>query len=329
MKKNLLYLLLPLSFLANAEDNINKKLNVDLFLYSANDDFIKELAFYFKDKSITEGFKIKTNYSNLDILREQLSVKTALSKNVDGIIVNAVDPVNVAPLIDNARTKDKPIIFINRKPLDKDLLSYDKAYYVGTDSFNAGVLQAEIVNSYYNKHKEIDKNKDGVINYLLIQGEKDHQDTINRTKGLIKAFESMDVKYKNIDTIIANWSLDESYQKLSNYISNPQNLDKIEFIISNNDSMAEGAIKALSNIKNHSFKHDIPVIGVDGTTMGNYLVSNGQMIATVKNNSLMQAVIALKIIKIINDKEEVTKDKLNFEISNNSVLIPYSKIVGF
>lgn len=329
MNKNLLYLLLPLSFLTHAEDNIDKKLNVDLFLYSANDDFIKELAFYFNDNNLTKEFNIKTNYSNLDILREQLSIKTALSKNSDGIIVNAVDPINVIPLIESAKKKDKPIIFINRKPLDKDLLSYNKAYYVGTDSFNAGVLQAEIVNSYYEQHKDIDRNKDGVINYLLIKGEIDHQDTIERTKGLTQSFENMDTKYKNIETIIANWNLDESYKKLSNYISNPVNLEKIEFIISNNDSMAEGAIKALSNVKNHSFKDNIPVIGVDGTTMGNYLVSNGQMIATVKNNSLMQAVVALKIIQILNNNEEVTKDKLNFEINNNSVLIPYSKIIGF
>lgn len=328
MKKITLSLLCFLSLFSLSHASESTKLDVDVFLYSENDDFIKKLSNDFNDSFIKQDYNIKTFYSNQDILREQIGVKKSIKQKTSGIIVNAVDPKNVSHLIQFAKNSDKPIVFINRKPSDTDLKSYKKAFYVGTDGFNAGHLQADIVLSYYAKNKAIDKDNDGVINYLLLKGEIDHQDTISRTQALEQHLASGDVKFKNIKTIVANWREDESYNKTFEYISNPVNLDKIEFIISNNDSMALGAINALKAISNN--RCCIPVIGVDGTTIGHYLVNTEQMIATVNNNSSAQAIVALEIIKLLNDNKEITKDTIKYNvIDEHSILVPYSKILGF
>ena len=328
MKKITLSLLFFLSLFSLSYASENTKLDVDVFLYSENDDFIKKLSNDFNDSFIKQDYNIKTFYSNKDILREQIGVKKAIKQKTSGIIVNAVDPKNVSDLIKLAKDSDKPIVFINRKPSDTDLKSYKKAFYVGTDSFNAGELQADIAISYYEKNKAIDINKDGVINYLLLKGEIDHQDTISRTLALEQNLNKNDIKFKNIKTIVANWREDESYYKTFEYISNPVNLNKIEFIISNNDSMALGAINALKAISHK--RCCIPVIGVDGTTIGHYLVNTDQMIATVNNNSSAQAIVALEIIKLLNDNKDVTKDNIKYNIiDEHSILVPYSKILGF
>ena len=42
-------------------------------------------------------------------------------------------------------------------------------------------MQGEIVANYLKNHPEVDVNKDGKIQYVLLEGEAGHQDAISRT----------------------------------------------------------------------------------------------------------------------------------------------------
>ena len=53
-----------------------------------------------------------------------------------------VDPAAAGTVIDKARGQNVPVVFFNKEPSRKALDSYDKAYYVGTDSKESGIIGA-------------------------------------------------------------------------------------------------------------------------------------------------------------------------------------------
>ena len=85
-------------------------------------------------------------------------------------------------LLDNARKNDIPVIFFNRELVEEDLMQWDRLYYVGADAFQSGILQGEMATEYFREHPEADHNGDGVIQYVVLEGEAGHQDAIIRTE---------------------------------------------------------------------------------------------------------------------------------------------------
>ena len=80
-----------------------------------------------------------------------------------------------------AKQNDIPIIFFNGEPVWEDLMQWEDLYYVGCDAEQSGVMQGEIAADYIKNHPEVDKNQDGEIQYVLLEGEAGHQDAISRT----------------------------------------------------------------------------------------------------------------------------------------------------
>ncbi|MBF0899354.1 MAG: substrate-binding domain-containing protein, partial [Atopobium sp.] len=92
--------------------------------------------------------------------------------------------------------KDKPVVFFNRQPsnsstgeLDTNTLNFNKdTYYVGFDAVQGAELQGQMVLDYIKAHAaELDRNKDGIIGYVLAIGDIGHNDSIARTRGVRKA----------------------------------------------------------------------------------------------------------------------------------------------
>lgn len=65
-----------------------------------------------------------------------------------------------------------PLVFFNQEPFEEDLLSYDKAYYVGALASESGTMQGDMIADYWEAHQdEMDKNGDGVLQYVMISGD--------------------------------------------------------------------------------------------------------------------------------------------------------------
>ncbi|MDX6913493.1 substrate-binding domain-containing protein, partial [Hafnia paralvei] len=68
-----------------------------------------------------------------------------MARGVKGLAINLVDPAAAPPIIDKARANDVPVVFVNKEPSRKALDSYDKAYYVGTESKESGIIKGELI----------------------------------------------------------------------------------------------------------------------------------------------------------------------------------------
>ena len=121
------------------------------------------------------------------------------------VIINSVDRTSSGLLIEKAKKNDIPLIFFNREPLKWDMDRWDKVYYVGADARICGEMCGNIFLEYYSTHPEIDRNGDGIIQYIMIKGEAGHQDTELRTEYTINTILRKGIKVERLNEDTGNW----------------------------------------------------------------------------------------------------------------------------
>lgn len=158
-----------------------------------------------------------------------------------------------------------------------------------------GKMQGQIAAKYIKKNKEVDKNYDGKIQYVLLEGEAGHQDAISRTDCSVKTIIGKGIKLEKLSYQFADWNRGQAENRTNQLIE--QYGDKIEMIISNNDEMALGALEAYKKSKYH--KKQWPIIfGIDGLDDALTAIKNGEMQGTVYNDKEDQA---LEISRLVVD----------------------------
>ena len=216
-----------------------------------------------------------------------------ISQDYDVICVNIVDRTAASTIINKAKDADIPLIFFNREPVEEDMQLWNKVYYVGADAEESGRLQGEIfVDEYKNNKSFIDKNGDGKIQYVMLEGEPEHQDSLIRTDCCIKTIVNNDIEVEKLADDTANWQNAQAYEKMTQWINEFGN--NIEVVFSNNDDMALGAIHALENA-NIDIKNRPIVIGIDGIPDALYQIKDGNMTGTVYNDYKSQGKAILDI----------------------------------
>ncbi len=171
---------------------------------------------------------------------EQIDI--LLSKGVNVLAVNAVDPKAAATIISKAKAADVPLIFFNRSPSADDMKSYDKCWYVGTTPADSGRMQAEMAMEAFKADPSFDKNGDGILQYVILKGTLGHPDAEARTQANQDTFaaasfktELLDVQPGDFKTATAKDITDVWMGKFG---------DKIEMILTNNDAMLLGALES-------------------------------------------------------------------------------------
>lgn len=108
-------------------------------------------------------------------------------------------------MIEKARGQNIPVVFFNKEPSRKALDSYDKAYYVGTDSKESGIIQGDLIAKHWKANPNWDLNKDGQIQYVLLKGEPGHPDAEARTTYVIKELNDKGLKTQQLQLDTAMW----------------------------------------------------------------------------------------------------------------------------
>ena len=123
----------------------NKKtIQVGLLLYSTNDKVVNDLTKELK-KNIGEEYELIICDAEKNQGKQNKQFIDLLENECDIFIVNLVDRLAAKSFIEKCEQKNLPIIFFNREPLEEDINSYDKAYYVGSDGAKIGEKQAQII----------------------------------------------------------------------------------------------------------------------------------------------------------------------------------------
>ncbi|XMR45071.1 substrate-binding domain-containing protein [Escherichia coli] len=181
---------------------------------------------------------------------------------------------------------------LDKEPSTADLASYEKAYYVGTDSKESGIIQGQLIAKHWKAHPEWDLNKDGVIQFVLLKGSRATRTPKRVPPYVVKTLNDGGLKTEQLALDTGMWDTAMAKDKMNAWISGP-NANKIEVVIANNDGMAMGAVESLKA----QGKTAIPVFGVDALPEALAMVKSGAMAGTVLNDAANQAKATFELTK--------------------------------
>ncbi len=305
------------------EKSDTQELRVGVLFYNQDDMFIsamrQELDECFRKTEKQEECRITVSF--FDSMGNQLTqneqIKQFIERDYDVLCVNLVDRTDAAAIIDEGKKADIPLVFFNREPVSADLARWDKVYYVGADAAEGGRQQGEIFLEYYKKHKDVmDKNGDGLIQYVLLEGEPGHQDAAIRTESCIKTIKEGGVEMRRLAGANANWRFNQGKEKMEGWLA--EFGDGIEAVISNNDAMALGALEALDEPEWADLQ--IQVLGLDGIEEAQAAIKEGRMIGTVLNDAKGQAEA---IVQLAADLGRDETPRAISHMENRVVRVPY------
>ncbi len=292
-----------------------KTYKVGCSIYNFDDNFMtlyrNEIEAYFKTlETDTVKYDITMADGKNDMAEQTNQVQNFITQGMDVIILNLVQTSSADAVIDMVVEAGIPLILINREPLayDKDGNTLDEAYegilnnpgvcYVGADARQSGTFQGEIVAALPD-HGDI--NGDGVINYIMIEGDLENIDAQYRTEFSIKALTDAGYKVNCLDDQVGNWQQAKGQELAANALT-AHGYD-VEVVFCNNDGMALGAVAAIE-AAGRVVGEDIYVLGVDALEEAVQLIKAGEMTGTVLNDHIGQSHKAVEVaIAALNGEE--------------------------
>lgn len=330
MKKKLLSLVISVIFILSLFGCATKQTDqpkIGVAIYKYDDTYISTV----KQALVKEAegkAELLLNDGKGDQGTQNDQIDLLIQKGVDVLLVNIVDVGAAQTIVNKAKTADIPIIFFNREPAEEVLKSYDKARFIGTNAKDAGVIQGEIIAETW-EEGIYDKNNDGIMQYVMFKGEPDNPEAVARTEWSIKRAQELGVKTEELGLQVANWDTELANRAMEAWITKYG--DQIEFVVANNDGMAQGAIAALqaANYNKGDEERYIPVVGVDATDAAKELISKKYMTGTVVQDGEEMGKILVKVaLNISEGKEYIEGTNYEYDETGISVRIPYKAYTG-
>ncbi len=300
-----------------------KTYNVGVSIYQFDDNFMtlyrNEIEAYFKTLETDDvKYKVTIVDGKNDMATQTNQIDTFITQKMDVIICNLVQTSSADTIIDKVVGAKIPLVLINREPLGETDESYPgivnnpTVCYVGADARQSGTYQGEIVRDLPNKG---DMNGDGVVKYVMIQGDPENPDAQYRTEFSIKALTDAGIKVEELVNQVGNWATDKGQEIAANALA--QHGNEIDAIFCNNDGMALGAASAIE-AAGRKVGQDILLLGVDALDACVDMVKAGTMTGTVLNDHIGQSHTAV----------DVAVKALNGEAINNYYWVDYVKVAA-
>lgn len=303
------------------------KVKIGVLVYDEGDTFLKgmvnEMISYAKKASndnIDVTITVGDASGDQNLQNEQMEDMITNGCNV--LAINLVDRTDPTAIINLAKKNNVPIVFFNRELVKHDLERWNRLYYVGAPAVRSGMMQGEEIADYVSKHPEVDKNGDGKIQYVLIKGEQNHQDTIIRSEKAVSTAITNGVNLDRLAGEVANWSRAQAQNRMQQLIN--EYGDRIELVICNNDEMALGVIDDYKK-QNTDLTSYPAIFGVDGSHEALKELNEGTLAGTVYNDAQAQADKVMQIAVALATNEDVARVTGSNE---KSFYIDYQKITS-
>lgn len=183
-------------------------------------------------------------------------IEDALSKGTGSLVLAAIQPDTVIPVLEQYHEKDIPVLLV-----DTDLEWEDKTTFIGTENYDAGQTAGKLLEEILEEGDEI----------ALIRGALGNPASDDRADG---AKEYLEEKGFNI---VADQPADSDRNKGMNVMENVlQSNPEVKGVYAVNDDMALGALRATQ-----ANGLDIPVVGTDGTVEAVESIISGELNASI------------------------------------------------
>lgn len=217
----------------------------------------------FVAKAKQAGFDVVVSNANNDSRMQYEQVQDMIRKNVDVLVIAPQDKDDAARCVQDAKKAGIPVVAYDRLVRNANVDAY-----VSFDTEKVGEIQAEAL---------LDAAPQG--GYLIVNGSKDdnnttltHESCMERLGGPIAAGRVKIVA----ETWVEDWRREGAYDFV--YEQLKLHPGEISGIIAGNDSLAWGAIDALSEAK---LARRVLVVGMDADLAGCQRIVDGTQLMTV------------------------------------------------
>lgn len=329
MKLTYLWLLVSAVLLGACSNSMNQvqmsnypQSTVGLTISNTQNPFFK--AFYeayeveVKNQPSVTAFLNNAN-DNQDVQNQQ--IEEMISQGAKALVINLAD-VNQGGAIIGKYCNQVALVFFNRNPGDKALAKCQNAYFVDGDATQAGVLQGLKVLELWKENPDWDKNKDGKIQFAMLEGLVGHAGAQARTKWAISTMESypeLGIPVESVFHEHAMFNKEIAKETVSRWALSPA-FGRVEIILANNDAMALGASGALSERQ-----INLPIFGIDATSEALDAIKADRMTATVLNDATNQAKVALRLAS--NLAADVSPlNGIDYRMEYRVIQVPYQEV---
>jgi len=254
-------------------------------------------------------------------------LETALTKGTEVVAICAPDRESTETMAQKCQTEGIPAVFFNMEPMETTMETYDNIYYIGAQAKESGEMCAQALINYWNANTELaDKNGDGILQLVILQGEIGQQDVVLRTQAYEETLKAQGIEYEILAMDTANWDQAQALDKMNAWIT-AYGIDGIEGVLCNNDNMAMGAVQACKNNGYNSGDPEkfVPIVGIDANIDALEAMKEGSLLGTVLNDRLNQSNAIINVIKAVKEGKEITEEVVGVDstVDGRYVWVPY------
>ena len=291
---------------ATVEGKDPSEVKVGISIYQFADNFMtlyrEELKKYLVEEIGVKEENISIMDGKNDQGEQMNQIRNFITQGYDVMIINLVQASSEPTVTEECNAAGIPVVYINREPeAEREQAWVDggiKATYVGADARQSGTFQGEEIAELENKG---DADGDGVVRYIMVQGDPENVDAQYRTEKSIEALTAAGVEVEELVKMRGDWDQTKGQEITANALS--QHGAKIDVVFCNNDAMALGALQAIE-AAGRKVNEDIYLVGVDALVEVVEHVMNGKMTGTVFNDYFGQAHTAAdKAMDFVNGKD--------------------------
>lgn len=297
----------------NVEEQVAAGGTIGVCIYQFTDAFMTTYRNALQEILEGKGYTVSVVDGANDQAKQNEQINTFITQGVDALIINPVMTSAADQIIATVKDADIPTVLINREPTAEQMAAYDKLVYVGCDAAQSGTFQGELILDTPNGG---DINGDGVVTYIMVQGDPENIDAQLRTEYSVKALTDAGVEVNELNLTRGDWMRERGQEIVANDLA--QFGDQIEVVFCNNDDMAIGALQAIQ-AAGRTVNEDIYLVGVDALEAALNEVANGNMTGTVLNDAVGQATAAV-------DEMEKLLNGATYSEGNQSVYVDYVKV---
>lgn len=266
-----------------------KNFHIGVVVLDQQDPDLAHMTEAMQETAKKEGVTLDVTDSKKDVGSELNQVEDLITRQVDAIILQPLDgeaSQNAAKRVIDAKI---PLFILSTEFAEGADIPYES--YIGVDDTLAGEMQAEYLNGILPDGGDI----------VFAAGIYGASWTDRRKSG----FESkINPNIKTVAEFQAKGSRDEGKRNMEDTLQR-FGPGKIVAVVANNDEMALGAASAIKDAgRLAEFK---AIVGVDGTPPAVQAIKDGEMTATVQQDSAGQGVKAIEVVHQFLKGEKVDK----------------------
>lgn len=225
--------------------------------------------------------------------------------DADLFIVSLVDRLAANTYVEKCKTLNKTIIFFNKEPLKDDIISYEKAYYVGYNIEKLGLYQSQMVQSLFINPQFLMPSYDlNVNNIIEVVGLKINQGSQTSETMFEVCINDLREKNFNVKIVATEYisSREEATEKMRKIYNDPKNINiygerNIELVLTSNDEIALGVLDFIEEVKENDEFVPFIIISANTIDASSDAIENNVIYGTTKSECQLQGQIILDLIE--------------------------------